>query len=47
MTAVLAGQAVLAHHALIEVVPFMVPALVVALTVLVLAIQDRRRGRDS
>lgn len=47
MTAVLAGRvAVLADHTLIEVVPFIVPAVVVALTVLILAIQDRRRRRD-
>ncbi len=46
MTPALAAQVVLAHHALIESVPFLVPVLVVTLTVITLAIHDRRRGPD-
>ncbi|MDQ3762014.1 MAG: hypothetical protein M3460_10055 [Actinomycetota bacterium] len=37
-----AGQLVLAHHALIAAIPFLVPTLLITLTVAVMALQDRR-----
>ncbi len=47
MTAPVAGEAVLAHHAIIEAVPFLVPMLVITLMMVVIAVRDRHGGRDS
>ena len=41
-----AGEVVLADHTIIEVVPFLVPMVVITLMLVVMAVQDRRRGRD-
>lgn len=46
MTLTLVAGVVLAHHALLPAVPFLVPALVMTLTVLAMIIQDRRRPPD-
>jgi hypothetical protein len=46
VTAPEAGEVVLAHHMILAAVPFLVPTLVITLTVVVMAIQDRRRGPD-
>lgn len=40
----LVGTLVLAHHALVAALPFVVPTLVITLVVAVMAVRDRRRG---
>jgi hypothetical protein len=42
----MAGEVVLAHHAIIAAVPFLVPMLVITMMMVVIAVQDRRRGPD-
>ncbi len=44
MTALVTAEAVLAHHTILEAVPFLVPMLVITLMMVVMAVQDRRRG---
>lgn len=46
MTVALAGEVVLAHHAIIAAVPVLVPMLVITLMMVVIAVRDRRRGPD-
>ncbi len=47
MTAVvettLVGTVVLAHHALVAALPFVVPTVLITLIVVVMAVRDRRR----
>jgi hypothetical protein len=40
------GEVVLAHHAIVVAVPFLVPMLVITVMMVVIAVQDRRRGPD-
>ena len=43
MTAVVTGEVVLAHHAVVESVPFLVPMLVITLMMVAIAVRDRTR----
>jgi len=40
------GEMVLAHHAIIAAVPFLVPMLVITLVMVAIAVRDRHRGPD-
>jgi hypothetical protein len=42
-----AGEIVLAHHAIVAALPFVVPTMVITLLVVVMAVRDRRRGDDD
>ncbi|MGH4024408.1 MAG: hypothetical protein ACRDRV_07460 [Pseudonocardiaceae bacterium] len=42
-----AATVVLAHHSLIAALPFALPTLVITLTVVVMAVRDRRRGDED
>lgn len=46
MTAAVTAEVVLAHHAIIAAVPFLVPMLVITLMMVGLAVRDRHSGRD-
>jgi hypothetical protein len=46
VTVAVTGEVVLAHHAIIEAMPFLVPMVVITLMLVVMAVLDRRRGRD-
>lgn len=43
----LSGEVVLAHHAIVAALPFVVPTLVITLMVVVMAVRDRRRDDQS
>ena len=47
MTVAVTVEVVLAHHAIIEAVPFLVPMVVITLMLVVMAVRDRYGGRDS
>lgn len=47
MTRFQVGEIVLAHHAILASVPFLMPTLIITGTILVMIIQDRRRPLDA